>query len=224
MKLRSSNTIRFSFVLLIIIFSCVTFYFIEQQSKTSTVVIGGVAWTRVLYWKFNDGFYPEGWGWGNWSIIGGVLEGRDLHGESSVYFFPFPHGGDFVLETKVKFIHGIGGRDVEAQILTRDSNEIRFESGMVLFAGSNKMTIRHMANKINYIYKTFSINMNINSGEWYVMRFMVYKGKIRAFVNGIQVFVSGGRYPVGEYREPHLAVIYGTARFEYVKIYVAAST
>jgi len=131
MKLRSRENIFFSFVLVTIIFSCAAFYFIEQRSRPPTVVISGVVWTRVLYWNFNDGFYPEGWGWGNWSIIEGCLEGHDLHGEPSVYFFPFNHDGDFVLETKVKFIRRSDIRDVEAQLLTRDSNKINYESGMV---------------------------------------------------------------------------------------------
>jgi len=219
MSTRSTKNILSLLFLMLIIYLCVAFYFIEQQSKPVTAVIGGIAWIQVLYWNFNDGFYPDGWGWGNWSIIEGCLEGQDLHGEPSVYFFPFSHGGDFVLETKIKFIRRSDVWDVEAQLLTRDSKEINYESGMVLFAGVNKVTIRHMANKINYIYKTFSINMSINYGEWYVMRFMIYNGTIKAFVNDTLVFVSNGRYPVGEYSEPHLAVIYGTARFEYVKIY-----
>jgi len=181
-------------------------------------------WTLALEWNFKDGLYPNGWGWGNWSLADGELEGRDPKGDICVYFLPFDHGGDFILETKVKFIGGTDIRDVEAQLLTRDSREINFESGMVLFAKVNRVTVRHMANKIDFVYKTFSINLSIEYGKWYVMRFMVVDGYVKVFVNNVQVYASEEKFPVGEeYHEPHLAVRYGTARFEYVKIYVAAS-
>ena len=110
--------------------------------------------------------------------------------------------------------------DNEVQLLTRDSSEINSESGMVLFAGRNDVTVRHTANKIDYVYRSFGTNLSIDYGEWYVMRFMIHSGTVRAFVNETQVYVSNEAYPVGEYREPHLAVRYTVARFEYVKVFV----
>jgi len=146
------------------------------------------------------------------------LKDRDPQGEFSVYFFPFSHGGDFILETKVKFVEGTDIRDVEAQLLTRDSNQINSESGVAFFAEENKVTVRHMVKKIDQVWETVGINMNVTYGEWYTLRFMFYEGTIKVFVNGVQVYISNGAYPVGEYREPHLAVRYGVARFEHVTI------
>ena len=206
--------------LVFILFGSYVFY-LNRQSQLPTAVIDGVTWTQVLYWVFEDGFYPTGWGRGNWSIVDGMLEGRESEGGFSLYFFPFTHGGDFILETKVKILEGLDG-DVEVQLLTRDSDKINFESGMVLFAGWNKVTVRHMADKIDYVYRPFGMNMTVNYGEWYVMRFVVYKGIVRAFVNEVQVYASNDSYPVGEYHEPHLAVRYAIAAFEYVKIFVTS--
>jgi len=187
------------------------------------VTFDGASWTQVFYWSFKDGFYPYGWGWGNWSLINGTLEGRDLYGEPSVYIIPFTHVANFVLETKVQFIHGIDILGVEAQVLTRDNNTINFESGVVLFAKENKITIRHMANKTDYVYESFDTSLNVTYGEWYVLRFLIHKGVIKALVNEVQVYVSNNSFSVGEfYHEPHLAVRYGVARFEYVKIFIAA--
>ena len=53
------------------------------------------------------------------------------------------------------------------------------------------------------------------------MRLMVKNGVVKAFVNNVQIYASDTAFPVGEYREPHLAVRYGVAQFEYVKVYVA---
>jgi len=191
-----------------------------NQRKNSKIIIDEVSWNEVLSWQFKDGFYPDGWGWGNWSLAEGALRGSS-EGEMIVYFFPFTHGKNFVLETKVKFLEKAKNRDVEAQLLTRDSNDIHCESGMVLFASVNHVTIRYMINKTNYIYTTFRINQSINYNEWYIMRFLVYNGRIKAFINDVPVYVSDKILPVGGiYHQPHLAVCWGTAIFEYVKIFV----
>lgn len=49
---------------------------------------------------------------------------------------------------------------------------------------------------------------------------MVHQGVVKAFVDDVQIYESNERLPVGEYREPHLAVGYGIARFEYIRVYV----
>jgi len=155
----------------------------SERKKQEIIIIDGDNWSEVMSWQFKDGFYPNGRGWGNWSLVEGSLQGRSSNGEMIVYFFPFTHGKDFVLETKVKFLKGTGTRDVEAQLLTRDSDDINCESGMVLFASVNRVTIRCMMNKTNYIYTTFSINQSINYNQWYVMRFLARDGRIKAFVD-----------------------------------------
>ena len=193
------------------------------QCQPQTIMLDGVAWNQVMHWDFADGLYPEGWGLGDWGIVDGELEGRESEGEFSIYFFPFTHGGQFILEAKFRFAEGLDS-DVEVQLLTRDSKEINFESGMVLFAEEKKVTVRHMANRIDYVYKPFNTNLSIDYGEWYVMRFMVYNGTVGAFVNETEIYSSNESYPVGEYHEPHLAVRNTIARFEYIKILVPSGS
>jgi len=215
---------RIVYFVIVVLALCGLWFFRHYwQGQPQTVTIDGVAWNQILCWEFGDGFYPNGWGWGDWSIVDGELEGRGSEGEFSVYFFPFTHGGQFILETKFRFIEGLDS-DVEVQLLTRDSNEINSESGMVLFAEEKKVTVRHMANRVEYVYRPFSTSLSINYGKWYVMRFMVYNGTVRAFVNESEVYSSNQRYQVGEYHEPHLAVRNAIARFGYVKILVPSSS
>ena len=208
-----------SAILLLILCASMVFYF-SQQGQSETIVLNGITWIEVLYWNFKDGPYPNGWGWGEWDIADGQLEGRESKGEFSVYFFPFAHEGDFILETKFMFIEGLSS-DVEVQLLTRDGSEINFESGMVLFAEENRLTVRHTANRIDYVYRPFIMNLSIDYGEWYIMRFMVHNGTMVIFVDETQVYASNKSYPVGEYHEPHLAVRNAVTRFEYVRILVA---
>jgi len=40
---------------------------------------------------------------------------------------------------------------------------------------------------------------------------------MRAFVNDNEIYDSNSRFPVTTYEEPHLAVRYGVAAFEYVR-------
>ena len=205
------------FIALMIAFLAIHF---NQQGSPERIIIDGISWSRVLFWQFKNGFYPNGWSWGNWSLTEWGLQGSS-EGEMIVYFFPFTHGKDFVLETKVKFLERTKTRDVEAQLLTRDSSDIYCESGMVLFASVNRVTIRYLINKTNYIYTTFNINQNISYNEWYIMRFLVYNGRIKAFVNDLQVCALDKTLPAdGIYKQPHLAVCHGTAIFDYVKIFV----
>ena len=48
-------------------------------------------------------------------------------------------------------------------------------------------------------------------------------GIVKAYVNEVQIYMSEEPFPVGEYREPHLAVRYGVAQFEYIRVYVIPS-
>ena len=93
---------------------------------------------------------------------------------------------------------------------------------MVLFAEQNRVTVRHMTHRIDYVYRPFDMNMTATYGEWYVMRLIVNDGIVRAFVDETEVYASNDSFPVGEYHEPHLAVRYAIARFEYVKIFVTS--
>ena len=201
---------------LVVAFGFSILYYI--QNLQPTVVIDGVTWTQVLYWDFEDGLYPSGWGWGNYSIVEEKLMIEDLTGEESVYFLPVSHGGDFVLEAKVKFIEGHHPVYVAAQLLTRDTSKQNYESGMALLPELDQAILRHMADRVDYVYKAFGINMSIHYGEWYVMRLMVLNGRMRAFVDENEIYDSNSSFPIGAYEEPHLAVRYGVAVFEYVRI------
>jgi len=50
------------------------------------------------------------------------------------------------------------------------------------------------------------------------MRLMVLNGRMRAFVDGYEIYDSNSSFPVATYEEPHLAVRYGIGVFEYVRI------
>ena len=104
-----------------------------------------------------------------------------------------------------------------AQLITRDSEQVNYESGLVILPEMDQAIVRHMANKIDYIYTAFPINTSIDYSEWYTMKLMVRNGIVKAFLNDILIYASDDAFPVGEYREPHLAVRYAVARFEYVK-------
>ena len=193
-------------------------YYRFQESWPPTIEFDGVTWTQVLDWDFEDGFFPGGWGWGNYSIVDGKLEIEDLTGDESVYILPVRHGGDFLLEAKVKIVRGFHLCYVAAQLITRDSEQVNYESGLAILPGMNQAIVRHMANGIDYVYTAFPINMTIDYDKWYVMRLMVHNGVVKAFLNGTQIYVSNSAFPAGEYREPHLAVRYGVAQFEHLKI------
>jgi hypothetical protein len=49
----------------------------------------------------------------------------------------------------------------------------------------------------------------------------VRDGRVELRLDGALVFVSDQRYPVGFYREPHLAVRNGVVQFSNLKIFVA---
>ena len=129
-----------------VVFAFSILYYI--QTLQPTVVIDGVTWRQVLYWDFEDGLYPSGWGWGNYSILEGKLQIEDLTGEESVYFLPVTHGGDFVLETKMKLIQGHHPAYAAAQLLTRDSNKQNYENGMALLPEVDQAIVRHMADGV----------------------------------------------------------------------------
>ena len=118
------------------------------------------------------------------------------------------------METRVKFIKGAHVFYVAAQLLTRDDSEVNFESGMVLLPEMDQAIVRHMANKVDYVYMAFPVNVSVDYDEWYTMRLMVCNGVMKAYVNDVQIYVSDSAFPVGEYGEPHLAVRYGITGFD----------
>jgi cellulose synthase/poly-beta-1,6-N-acetylglucosamine synthase-like glycosyltransferase len=213
---------------------------LPAAADSASLALNGEDWIEVIDWSFSDGYFPGGWGWGEWDIHDGLLSGRDDTGNIAVYFFPFDHGDNALLETKVRFVKSEPDHDVEAQLLTRDSDFIHYESGLVLFADQDSVNVRHMASTRDYVRDVAPLETDVNHGEWYVMRFMFRDGEVHAFVGDEHVFSSvleatkakeaglqGAdtlqAYPLGDYREPHLAVKWGEAEFEYVRFYETAS-
>lgn len=210
--------------------------YIPSALEGPVVNIDGNSWTRVVDWHFKDGYFPGGWSWGMWRLVNGSLRGSDYTGESSVYFFPFTHGGDVILETKIRLLQPMGDTSVKAYLLTRDSEMLNYESGMVLYGGESDLAVRHMAKHIEYIKERVPSYSVIEYNKWYILRFMIRDNMIKAFLNGTQVYASdwhlytgsddslidrtGAYLPVGNYREPHISVLDGTAEFEYVRIYI----
>ena len=123
------------------------------------------------------------------------------------------------METKVRIVCGFDPFYVAAQLLARDSEQVNCESGLVILPEMDQAIVRHMANKIDYIYTAFPINTSIDYNEWYTMKLIVQNSLMKAYVNDIQIYVSDDAFPAGEYHEPHLAVRYGTAQFEYVRVH-----
>ena len=202
--------------------------FPQGRPDGPTVVIDGIEWTEAVNWNFKDGHFPTEWSWGEWEIVDGYLHGRDPKGGFAVYFFPYTHGGDVLLETKVQFLQRGEKRKTEAHLLTRDTEDLNFESGFVLVADTNNINLRHMAGKHNYIYDIYPVNQRTEYGDWYVIQFAIYQNQIRGYLNGVKIDANKlglpEKLPVGIYQEPHLAVNSGEARFEYVKIYFAAKS
>jgi hypothetical protein len=207
-------------VVLLIASAVLPLYLQYQESRPPTIVLDGVTWTQVLRWDFKDGLYPEGQGWVDWAIVDGKLQLRaDASGLESVYLLPVRHGGDFLLETKVKIVRSFHPYYLAVQLVTRDSKQVNHECGFIILPEMDQAIVRHMVDKVDYVYTAVPVNVSIEYDVWHVMRFMVHKGRVRAFVDGNPIYDSNASYPVGEYREPHLSVRYGIARFEYLKIF-----
>ena len=90
----------------------------------------------------------------------------------------------------MKLIQGYHTVYAAAQLLTRDSSKQDYESGMVLLPELDQAIVRHMVDRVDYVYKAFEINMRLDYGEWYVMRLMVLNGRMRAFVYGNEIYDS----------------------------------
>jgi hypothetical protein len=186
----------------------------------------GVMAQQVLHWDFRQGLFPGGWGWGDddWSLVDAGLEGHHAAGRNiSAYFYNLECGREFVLETRIRFLRGEEGVDAKAQLLVRDSNRMGNESGMVLYAGTNQVALRHMVQGTEYVYDLFEMPFTIEYGQWYLMRFMLHNRRISASVDNIPVPYDAPRFPLGLYREPHLAMESGVAEFESVTIYAITS-
>lgn len=194
---------------------------VPRVSGRADLMVDDVPWREAASWRFRDGGFPRAWGWGSWRLVDGVLEGREEHGDFAVYFCPVEHGGDFLLQTRVRILPDSAGRATEAHLLTRDSRELHCESGAVIFAGQDRMSVRHMVDHEDYVLRVVKPGVVIRPGGWHTLAFAVRDGRVFAWLDGRLVHRSDHRYPTGHYREPHLAVRNGVAQFSEFRLLVA---
>ncbi|MCP4573544.1 MAG: hypothetical protein GY838_14395 [bacterium] len=181
-------------------------------------------WTEVLAWDFADGPHPEGWGWGTWRFVDGTIELDAGRGEWSVYFTPAIHESDFIMETSVQLISGLGEGGVRAHLLTRDSNQMTHESGMVLAAPPGEVAVRHMVNEVNHTSDLIPSPIARDDHGWHDMKFAAQDGLVSAWIDGRLVFESDEPAPPGYYTEPHFSVESGVARFRDIRIWSSSGT
>ncbi len=186
------------------------------------LVLDGVAWRQAVAWEVREGPFPGAWSWGDWRVVDGVLEGREHEGGSAVYILPFEHGGNFLLETRVRILADSSGRVAEAHLLTRDGRELRHESGAVLFGGQNRVSVRHTVDRVDYVLRVIKPSRPVSEGAWHLLRFAVRDGRVQVWLDGTRIFRSDKRYPTGIYREPHFAVRNGVVQFSGFRILVAS--
>ena len=180
-------------------------------------------WTLIYSHDFREGHAPNWSGWGDVQL---VEEGVQLSSGTSycgLYFFPVIHKNEWIMETMVKITTLVPTQEEYAnvQLLTRDGPDVNSESGMILYCGITQGSARHMVDHVNYVYQAFPLPSTIELNTWYVMRFAFYNGTVECYVNGEKCFETDGNLTAhnGEYTQPHIAVFYGTAVFQNVKIY-----
>jgi hypothetical protein len=195
---------------------------VPRPLPNADLVLDDVAWRQAVAWKFSDGPFPGAWSWGDWRVVDGMLEGRDDDGGFAVYVCPFEHGGDFLLETRVRIVADSTARVAEAHLLTRDSRELHHESGAVLFGGQSRVSARHMVDRVDYVLRVIKPPRPVSEGVWHLLRFAVHDGRVQVWLDGDRIFRSEKRYPTGVYREPHFAVRNGVVQFSGFRILVAS--
>ena len=193
-----------------------------RPAPGADIRLDGVAWRQAARWDFRRGDFPHAWSWGEWRIVDGVLEGREDAGDFAVYFCPCEHRGDFLLETRVRFLPDSSGRVPEAHLLTRDSRDLHDESGAVLFGGQRRLSARHMVDGVDYVLRVVRPPEPVSVGDWHLLRFAVRDGRVQVWLDERRVFRSDQRYPSGTYREPHFAVRNGVAQFDGFRLLVAS--
>ncbi len=182
----------------------------------------GLDWREVLAWDFADGEFPDGWGWGDRGLVDGTLELRDPDGSIAVYFTPVAHAPDFMLVTEFMFVADAAGGPASVHLLTRDANIMTHESGCVLRAGRDSMSVRHKVNRHEYLLDVVPIPVRPEPGRWHRLRFTVARGIVSVHLDGKPILAGSGPYPQGLYTEPHVAAENGVVRFRSIEVLEAA--
>jgi hypothetical protein len=191
-----------------------------QPAPADSLRVAGQAWRCLHHWEFRRGRGRDAWGWGEWRLDAGALEGRGRGGQDAVYFLPFEHGEDFLLETNLCFLSGEDGRVAEAQLITRDSAQMNNESGVTLFAEGGRFNVRHMVGRREHLLRIVPLAAEVGYGGWHRLQLAVRDGRATVLLDGQVVYAGEEELPPGYYREPHLAVKSGLVRFLDLKIFV----
>ncbi len=171
----------------------------------------------LLFWSFENGLPPDGWGWGAWDLVDNAIECRHGGGPPDAYFLPYDCPPNFIMETRVMVMENLAPHG-NVQLLIRDDKEVRFESGLRLYAGRDSMVVRHRAWSRNVYYEWVEAPVKVEIGEWHDLRFGIVNGRIIASLDDRPLPIPDLRVPVTGYREPHLAVDAVRARFDDVRI------
>ncbi len=193
----------------------------RAAASARTILFDGCEWTELVTWDFADSLYPGGWGWGNIEIADSTLELTDPSGATTVYMLPATHTDDFLLETLVQPVCGAGQKELSAHLISRDSNSINHETGLAVFANTDRALLRHRINGLEYPGGVLHTGHPLDYGAWHLLRLASHDSTVCGSIDGSRPF-GIARHAGGLYNEPHLSVSDGTARFKYFKLYERA--
>jgi cellulose synthase/poly-beta-1,6-N-acetylglucosamine synthase-like glycosyltransferase len=182
--------------------------------------LAGATWARVLSWRFVEGQYPAGWGWGRRTVVDGTLELSTVEsGMASTYFLPVAHGSEFILETEFMLVEGAGGQEAGVHLATRDTGAGFNETGIAVFARGRPVYYRHRVHRLDDAAEFVRSGPFVEYGTWHAIRVELRNGRLSGSVDGQPVFSREVRTARTLYTEPHVAVENGTARFRAVRVY-----
>jgi cellulose synthase/poly-beta-1,6-N-acetylglucosamine synthase-like glycosyltransferase len=182
------------------------------------VTINDTEWKQLVNWDFEDGHFPDAWGWGDFELEGGHLVLRNPDGDWAVYFTPLEHAGDFILETEFQIEPGPSDGPSEAHLITRDSRELNSECGIAMYANDSHGYMRNTVRGTHHFKEYVDLGQTIDAGAWHRARLQNLDGRVTAWVNGVEVASSQEQYPSTLYTEPHFAARNSTVRYRNIKI------
>ncbi|MCP4546864.1 MAG: hypothetical protein GY835_10415 [bacterium] len=193
---------------------------IPMQTDGPIVSVMGLEMREVLNWGFEDGHFPQNWGWGEWEVREGHLWGKHETGAITAYFLPVDCGQNFIIETSVKAVAALPGKTLSMQLLIRESEWVHFETGVSILGNSNDTVVRHMARGTNFICDIIPSETRFELGQWYLMQIGIINGRIKALVDGQEIKLADLKYPLAaSYTGPHFSLEFGEAEFDYFKVY-----
>jgi len=183
-------------------------------------------WILVYAHDFRQGHAPNWFGWGNITLTPEGLELSPGAEYAGVYFWPFSHGPAFAVGARFQFRSAGDGTDhYTVQVMTRESEDVRYESGASLFFDCNQGVVRHMVNGTNEVFSAFNLLTQLQLRTWYELSFRFDGSQVKVELSGQIVYTApaAGVSPNG-YAEPHVAVFNGLALFESVWVEKPAAT